>query len=210
MTIEINEGQRENAFDSIRLNSQSGSNTTNDVIGHSEKHRLPRILIIRGIVTPGTDPKYRINVFPSQLLIIFSSIVNHSLPSSNVIETLAKPENAELSINETCRGILIDFSDELENASDSIRCSAESSSNEIEINRRHSEKHSELMTSTPRGMIIEFKDEPEKVWDSIVFNADPFSKQTDESNRHEKKQPKHRISTFRGIVIRGNEERQNA
>jgi hypothetical protein len=52
MVIEVNETQRENEFDSIRLNSLSGSNMTNDTIGHSEKHWLPRISILRGIVTP--------------------------------------------------------------------------------------------------------------------------------------------------------------
>jgi hypothetical protein len=131
MAIEVNERQRENEFDLIRLNSLPGSNMANDTIGHSKKHRLPRISILRGIVTPRTDLKYRINVFPSRLCIISSSIVNNSLPSSKVIETYSKPENAELSINETCRGILIDFSYELENASESIRRRTESSSNEI-------------------------------------------------------------------------------
>jgi hypothetical protein len=54
----------------------------------------------------------------------------------------------------TDRGIVIDLSDDDENASDSIRVNRESVSNEIDESDLQYEKHFEQRISTNRGIII--------------------------------------------------------
>jgi hypothetical protein len=52
----------------------------------------------------------------------------------------------------TLRGILIDSSDEDENASDSIRVNREFDSNEIDVSDLHPEKHDEPRISISHGI----------------------------------------------------------
>jgi hypothetical protein len=53
------------------------------------------------------------------------------------------------------RGIIIDSSDENENADDSIRVNRELDSNEIDESARHSEKQNKRRISTLQGIIID-------------------------------------------------------
>jgi hypothetical protein len=55
----------------------------------------------------------------------------------------------------TFDGIIIDLSDENENADDSIRVNREFDSNDIDESDLHDEKHSEQRISTLHGIIID-------------------------------------------------------
>jgi hypothetical protein len=63
--------------------------------------------------------------------------------------------NADPSIDRTFRGIMIDRSDDLENADDSIRVIRDSDSNEIDESDSQYEKHDEQRSSTFRGIMID-------------------------------------------------------
>jgi hypothetical protein len=60
------------------------------------------------------------------------SITKISFPDSIEIDNWVTPRNAEPSMNWTFRGITIDWSDEDENANDSIRVKSEFDSNVID------------------------------------------------------------------------------
>jgi hypothetical protein len=60
---------------------------------------------------------------------------------------------AEPSMNRVFRGMTIDWSDDRENAEDSIRVKREFSSNEITESDRHKEKQDDPRTSTERGTV---------------------------------------------------------
>jgi hypothetical protein len=111
------------------------------------------------------------------------SIWKTSFPASKEIEFNFAFANAESSMNCTLRGITIDWSDEDENADDSIRFNLEFDSNEIDESDLHCEKHDEQRLSTLRGMTIDWSDENENADDSILFNPEFDSNDIDESVR---------------------------
>jgi hypothetical protein len=69
-------------------------------------------------------------------------------------------------------GIIIDWSDENENASDSIRVNCEFHSNKIDESDLHDEKHEEPRIWTVEGIKLDWSDEGENVDDSIRVNCD--------------------------------------
>jgi hypothetical protein len=71
------------------------------------------------------------------------STVKCEFPASIEIENGETFENAEPSIKSISRGILIDLKAENENASDSMRFSRESFSNEVDESDRQFERHDE-------------------------------------------------------------------
>jgi hypothetical protein len=71
----------------------------------------------------------------------------------------------------TVRGITIDFSEELENASDSIRFNLELNSIEIDERDSHQEKQREPRISTVRGITIDFSEESEIAPGSISLTG---------------------------------------
>jgi hypothetical protein len=60
------------------------------------------------------------------------SMTKISFPDSIVTDDRATPQNPKSSMNRTFRGITIDWSDEFENACDSIRVKCEFDSNVID------------------------------------------------------------------------------
>jgi hypothetical protein len=85
----------------------------------------------------------------------------------NITEMKAEP-----SMNWTLRGIRIDWSDEDENAYDSIRVNCELDSNEIDESDSQYEKHEEPRIWTVEGIIIDWSDEFENAYDSIRVNCE--------------------------------------
>jgi hypothetical protein len=71
-------------------------------------------------------------------------------------EQYAKHPDRQIS---TLCGIMIDSSDDLENASDSIRVKQEFDSNVIEESDLHLEKHFDPRISTLRGIKIDLSDD---------------------------------------------------
>jgi Fe-S cluster assembly iron-binding protein IscA len=103
----------------------------------------------------------------------------------------------------TLRGITIDFSEELENAWDSIRFNLESDSIEIDESDLQLEKQDELRISMVRGITIDFSEELENASDSIRFNLESDSIEIDERDLQPEKQPEPRISTPLGTRMQG-------
>jgi hypothetical protein len=79
------------------------------------------------------------------------------LPDSIDIDFNFVDLNAEPSINCTFRGIMIDSSDENENASDSIRFNDDGDSNEIDESDLQAEKQDEAIIVTNPGTTISFE-----------------------------------------------------
>jgi hypothetical protein len=83
-------------------------------------------------------------------------------------------------------GIIIDSSDDPENANDSIRVKCEFDSNVIDESNLQHEKHSNPIISTLFGIIIDSTDEDEIANDSIRVKCEFDSNVIDESNlQHE-------------------------
>jgi hypothetical protein len=87
------------------------------------------------------------------------SIIKTSFPDSIEIDNWVTPINAELSMNPTFRGITIDWSDDPQNAFDSICVKCESDSNVTDKSESQSAKHSEPRISTLRGIMIDLSDD---------------------------------------------------
>jgi hypothetical protein len=81
--------------------------------------------------------------------------VNRESDSNEIDESDPQYEKHDEQRIPTVRGIMIDRSDEDENADDSIRVNRESDSNEIDESELQSEKHSEQRISTVRGIMID-------------------------------------------------------
>jgi hypothetical protein len=75
-------------------------------------------------------------------------------------------------MNLTFRGITIDSSDNLQNASDSIRVKREFDSNVIDESNLQDEKHFDPRISTLRGIVIDLSDDDENANDSIRVNCE--------------------------------------
>jgi hypothetical protein len=75
-------------------------------------------------------------------------------------------------MNSTFRGIMIDLSDDSQNASDSIRFNCEFDSNVIDESDSQNKKHPNPRVSTFRGMMIDSSDDDENADDSIFFNCE--------------------------------------
>jgi hypothetical protein len=147
ITIDLSE-ELENASDSIRFNLESNSIEIDESDPQPEKQLEPRISTPLGTRIQGLCPKDRIRIVLSKLITKSKSISRCSLPSSIQIETFSQPENAEPLIVSTVRGITIDFSEENENALDSIRFNLESNSIEIDESDLQTEKQVEARIST--------------------------------------------------------------
>jgi hypothetical protein len=91
---------------------------------------------------------------------------------------------AQSSMNRTLRGITIDFSDECENANDSIRVNREFDSIEIDKSDLQYEKHFEQRISTLRGIKIDSSDDTGNADESIRVNREFDSNEIDKSNLH--------------------------
>jgi hypothetical protein len=78
-------------------------------------------------------------------------------------------------------GIMMDWSDEDENASDSIRVKCEPDSNVIDERDLHSWRHSDPRIWTLLGIKIDWSDEDENVSDSIRVKWESDSNVIDES-----------------------------
>jgi hypothetical protein len=79
--------------------------------------------------------------------------------SIEIDERDPQPEKQLKQRISTVRGITIDFSEESENAEDSIRFNLESDSNEIDESDPQSEKQRKPRISTVRGITIDFSEE---------------------------------------------------
>jgi hypothetical protein len=75
----------------------------------------------------------------------------------------------------TFRGLMIDRSDDDENADDSIPVNRDSDSNEIDESDVQHDKHSEQRSSTFRGIMIDRSDDLENADDSIRINLESRS-----------------------------------
>jgi hypothetical protein len=95
-------------------------------------------------------------------------------------------------------GIIIDWSDEDENASDSICVNREFNWNEIDENDLQHEKQNEQRISTLDGITIDWHVEYENVDDSIRVNREFDSRAMNESDLQHEKQPEQLISRWRG------------
>jgi hypothetical protein len=104
------------------------------------------------------------------------------LSASTEIDFNALPAKAERSTNSTVRGIKIDSSFDLENASDSIRFNDDRDSNEIDESDLQGEKHFDPRISTEHGIKIDSSRERENASDPIRFNDDHDSNEIDESD----------------------------
>jgi hypothetical protein len=98
--------------------------------------------------------------------------------SSIQIETPPEPENAEPLRFSTVRGITIDFSEELENASDLICFSLESDSIEIDESDLQLKKQREPRISTVRGITIDISEQLENALDLISFTGNSRPRRT--------------------------------
>jgi hypothetical protein len=78
--------------------------------------------------------------------------------------------NAEPLIYLTIRGIMIDRTDENENARDSIRANRESLWNVMNESKLQDEKQSEPSTSTRHGISIDSRDELKNAKDSMCLS----------------------------------------
>jgi Arc/MetJ-type ribon-helix-helix transcriptional regulator len=85
-------------------------------------------------------------------------------------------------MNRTFRGITIDWSDEYENASDSIRVKCEFDSNVIDESDLQHEKQDDPRISTFFGIKIDWSDEYENASDSIRVKCEFDSNVIDESD----------------------------
>jgi hypothetical protein len=101
----------------MRFSRESFSNETDESDSEFEKHDEQRILILKGIITSRSQPKYRIN-FESD-----ESTMKCEFPASIEIEICEIFENAEPSIKLTSRGIMIDSRAEPQNVCESMHFS---------------------------------------------------------------------------------------
>jgi hypothetical protein len=83
------------------------------------------------------------------------STMKCEFPASIEIKIYEIFENAKPSIKSTSRGIIIDLRAESRNASDSMRVSRESFSNEIDESDSQFAKHDEQRDSAFRGIVID-------------------------------------------------------
>jgi hypothetical protein len=137
-------------------------------------------------------------------------IRNFSKSSEIEIDDNVTSINAEPLMNWTFRGITIDWSDEDENANDSIRVNCEFDSNVIDKSDLQFEKHFDPRISTFLGSKIDWSDEDENTSDSIRVNCELDSNIIDESDSQNEKHFDSRISTFLGIKIDWSHEDENA
>jgi hypothetical protein len=124
--------EHENADDSIRVNRESVSNMIDESDWHSRKHDDPRISTFQGISMLDEGEKLRINLWSTTSIRKQSSKTNRPFPDSIKQVDRITSRNAVPSIDSTFRGITIDWSDEDENAWDSIRVNREFDSNVID------------------------------------------------------------------------------
>jgi hypothetical protein len=110
-----------------------------------------------------------------------SSTKRFELPGSIKTVTFSRTKNADPSTNDTFRGRTIDCKEQLENASDSIRFSCESDSNEIDESELHEAKQLEQRVSTFRGIMIDFNEQYENAEDSIRLSCEFGANETDEN-----------------------------
>jgi hypothetical protein len=129
------------------------------------------------------------------------SRTNVLFPDSSEIEDKERPINAELSMNWTLRGIVIDSSDEFENADDSTRINREFNSNVIDESDLQDEKHFGPKISTLLGIKIDWIDDSLNASDSIRVKSEFDSNVIDESDLQNEKHDEQRISTLLGIRI---------
>jgi hypothetical protein len=81
--------------------------------------------------------------------------VNRESDSNEIDESYRHDQKHSEQRISTFRGIMIDWSDDDENADDSIRVNRESDSNEIDESESQNEKHDEQRISTFRGIMID-------------------------------------------------------
>jgi hypothetical protein len=198
--------EQENASDSNRVNLELDSNVINEIDSHQEKHDEPRMLNEQRIVRFDKLEKLWINL--CDCLSIKNSFITSKIvfSASIEIESTITPAIADPSMNCTFRGITIDWSDEDENAFDSIRVNLESDSNVIVESDQQFEKHHEQIISTFRGITIDWSNENENASDSIRTNFESDSNVINESNLQPEKHDEQRISIFCGITIDWSDE----
>jgi hypothetical protein len=125
--------------------------------------------------------KLRINLWQTISIKTSFSITNVVFPLSILIDDKFISQKAEPSMNRTFRGIKIDWSDENENANDSIRVNREFDSNEIDESDWHHEKHDEQRISTLHGRKIDRSDDFSNACELICVNRECDSNKIDES-----------------------------
>jgi hypothetical protein len=101
--------------------------------------------------------------------------VNRDSDSNEIEQSCLQCEKHSEQRISTFRGIMIDSSDDDENADDSIRVNRESDSNEIDKSDSQPEKHFEQRISTLRGIMIDSSDDDKNADDSIRVNLDSNS-----------------------------------
>jgi hypothetical protein len=201
--------ENENASDSIRVKCEFDSNVIDESDLQFEKQYDPRISIFIPISIVGDLEKFRINLWWKTSIRKSFSITKISFPDSIEIDNGVTPTNAELSMNRTFRGITIDWSDEFENDSDSIRANREFNSNVIEESDVQYEKHCDPRISTLLGIKIDWSDEFENDSDSIRANRELDSNVIEESDVQCEKHCDPRISTLLGIKIDWSDDSEN-
>jgi hypothetical protein len=112
-------------------------------------------------------------------------------------------------MNWTFCGITIDWSDENENAADSIRVKHEFDSNMIDESDSQDEKQADPRISTLLGIKIDWSDDLKNARDSIRVKHEFDSNVIDESDSQDEKQADRRISTLLGIKIDWSDENEN-
>jgi hypothetical protein len=105
----------------------------------------------------------RINLWCTISIRNSCSIWKISLLASIKIDCNFVFSNAEPSINCRLRGITIDWSEEDENANDSIRFNLEFDLNEIDESDSQDEKHAKQRISTLRGITIDWSEKEDKL-----------------------------------------------
>jgi hypothetical protein len=104
------------------------------------------------------------------------------LPDSIERDEMFSHKDADPSMNVAQRGITIDFNEDPQNVLDSILCSCESDSNEIEESDLHQKKLFEPRVSTQRGITIDCNEENENALDSILCSCESDSNEIEESD----------------------------
>jgi hypothetical protein len=128
----------------------------NETDSHHRKHDEPIISISRGIVIWDEPEKLRINLWSTTSSRKVLSKTNLRLSGSIKQFDKFTQRNADPSIDWTWDGITIDWSDEYENASHSIRINREFDLNEIDESDLHHRKHDEPRFSTLLGITIDW------------------------------------------------------
>jgi hypothetical protein len=103
--------------------------------------------------------KFRINLWWRTSIRKLFSITKISFPDSIEIDDKVTLINEESSMNWTFRGITIDWSDEDENALNSIRVKCEFDSNVIDESDLQHAKHFDPRISTFRGIKIDWSED---------------------------------------------------